>query len=121
MLIKVVLKDRIVPPIPAPWKNLYPNGPTIPAVSNIAVYNETRRRDNIIKELVKECKFTEGEIALSAAANEEYIVHRICKCYAHMGADVEWPASDNPMIVTIIAVKDKTVSFCTTNYLKVKP
>ena len=101
-----------------PWKA---PPPTTHPVSNITVYNETRRRDNIIKKLVEDCKFTEGQIVLSAVKEEEFIINKICKCYAHMGSDVDWPVNDNPMIMTITSVKNKTVSFCTTNYLKAKP
>jgi len=119
-MLKVVLKDRrpvvahipYTPPTTA-WK-------APPAVSNIAVYNETRRRDNIIKALVAECKFTEGQVVLSAVKEEEFLINKICGCYAHMGSDVDWPTNDNPMIVTITKVNDKSVSFCTTNYLKAK-
>ena len=123
-MIKVVLKDRrpVIPftytPPPIPWK---PSSPTTHTVSNITVYNETRRRENIIKKLVEECGFTEGQVVLSAVKNEEFIINKICKCYAHLGSTVDWPVSDNPMIVTITSVKDKVVSFCTTNYLEAKP
>jgi len=116
-VIKLVLADRRVPPaIPAPvvWKAPQQ------AVSNIAVYNESRRRDNIIKKLVEECGFTEGQVVVSAIKGDEYIINKICKCYAHFGSDVDWPANDNPMIITATSVKDKVLSFCTTNYLKVK-
>jgi len=120
-MIKLVLKDRkpFVPitytPPPSPWK-----APAQPSVSNITVYNETRRRDNIIKKLVEDCGFVEGQVVLSAVKEEEHVINKICKCYAHMGADVDWPTNDNPMIMTITKVKDKTISFCTTNYLKAK-
>ena len=119
-MIKLVLKDRrpvvahipYTPPVSA-WK-------APPTVSNITIYNETRRRDNIIKALVTECGFTEGQVVLSAVKGDEFIVNKICRSYAHMGSDVDWPANDNPMILTITSVKDKVLSFCTTNYLKAK-
>jgi len=117
-MLKIVLEDRRKPVVytpPAPWK-----APSTPAVTNIAVYNEARRRDNIIKELVKEFKMVEGQIVKPTATNQEYIINAICRSYAHMGNDVDWPASDNPMIVTITSTKDQSVCFCTTNYLKAK-
>jgi len=120
-MIKVVLANRRTPsPAYVPPAYRAPVATTQQPVSNITLYNETRRRDNIIKALVDECKFSEGQIVLSAVKGEEYVINKICKCYAHMGADAEWPANDNPMIVTITSMKDKTVSFCTTNYLKAK-
>jgi len=42
-MLKIVLEDRRKPVVytpPAPWK-----APSTPAVTNIAVYNEARRRD----------------------------------------------------------------------------
>lgn len=120
-MIKVVLKDRkpVVPftYTPPPWK-----GPAtiVHPVSNITVYNETVRRENIIKKLVSECGFTEGQIVLSDVKEEEYIINKICRCYAHLGSNVDWPANDNPMLLTITSVKNTSVSFCTTNYVKAK-
>lgn len=120
-MIKLVLEDRRKPVVytpPAPWKA--PSPVVQPSVTNIAVYNEARRRDNIIKELLKEFKLVEGQIVQAEASGQEYILNKICRSYAHMGNDVDWPASDNPMIVTITSTKDQSVCFCTTNYLKAK-
>jgi hypothetical protein len=120
-MIKLVLEDRRKPVVytpPAPWKA--PSPVVQPSVTNIAVYNEARRRDNIIKELLKEFKLVEGHIVLAVVSNQEYVINKICRSYVHMGSDVDWPASDNPMIVTITSTKDQSVCFCTTNYLKAK-
>mgnify|MGYP000491083028 CR=1 FL=1 len=71
--------------------------------------------------IISEFSAPKDAIVLSAVKEEEFIINKICTCYAHMGSDVVWPGNDNPMIVTITSVKNKTVSFCTTNYLKAKP
>lgn len=122
-MIKVVLKDRrSIAPFtypPLPWKA--PTGAPQP-VSNIAVFKETARRENIIKKLVSECGFTEGQVVLSdVKEEEEYVINKICRCYAHLGSNVDWPVNDNPMLLTITSVKNTSVSFCTTNYVKAKP
>lgn len=120
-MIKLVLEDRRKPVVytpPTPWKA--PSTVVQPSVTNIAVYNEARRRDNIIKELLKDFKLVEGQIVEAAVTGQEFILNKICRSYSHMGADVDWPANDNPMIVTITSTKDQSVCFCTTNYLKTK-
>ena len=125
-MLKIELKDRRVPvpytyTPPAPWKN--PNVPvtTAPSVTNIELFNEARRRDNIVKTLVNEFKMTEGQVVLSSVSDKEYIINKICRTYAHMGKEADWPKNDNPMIVTITSTEDGSISFCTTNYLKAKP
>jgi len=124
-MIKLELKDRRIPvpyvyTPPAPWKN--PNVPatTSPTVTNIELYNEARRRENIIKGLLADFKLVEGQIVQAAISGQEFIINKICRTYAHMGANVDWPKNDNPMIVTITSTKDQSVCFCTTNYLKAK-
>lgn len=124
-MIKLILKDRRIPAPytyqpPSTWVNPNIPKPTTPSVTNIELYNETRRRENIIKALLAEFKLVEGQVVLSAVGDREYIINKICRTYAHMKSDVDWPKNDNPMIVTITSTKDNSVCFCTTNYLKAK-
>jgi len=98
-MLKVVLIDRRIPvpytyTPPQPWKN--PNVPatTAPAVTNIVLFNEAKRRDNIIKKLVEEFKMVEGQVVLAAVSGQEYVINKICRSYAHMGGADDWPKSD---------------------------
>ena len=117
-MLKFVLADRKKPPVPFVYK-----APTVaqqPAAVNIELFNEARRRDNIIKELVKKLPYKVGDKVVPADPNkkeESATIVGICTTYAHLGHEYTWPKNDNPMIVTARKDKDGTIYFCTTNYL----
>lgn len=84
-------------------------------------FQEARRRDNIIKQLVKDCPYQAGDIvgvnsdAGKSLYGNKIQVIRIAQNYVQLGAK-EWPEKgDNPLIVS--ASNGKETFFCTTNYL----
>ena len=85
---------------------------------------EITRRDNIVKDLARNCPFKPGDTAtpVSPAAKEKWgkkiLVQKICGSYAHLGKDEPWPKTDNPMIITAWSHEKKTALFCTVDFLE---
>ena len=93
-----------------------------PYVTNLAIYNEAKRRNSIIKDLVKEFKHKKGDKL--ECVNDQDITRwgectliSIVDDYQHMEKDHKWPANDNPMIVTASSAEGE-IFFATTNYFK---
>lgn len=100
--------------------------PVIPNSSPILdtgkLYQEIRRRDGIIKALVKEFKHAVGAevepkdpIALEKWG--KCTIMGICQEYVHLEKDFKWPKNDNPMIVTASSEQGE-IFYATTNYFK---
>lgn len=104
---------------PAPV--VIPNTPQ-PYVSNMAIYNEAKRRNAIIKDLVKNFKHKKGDKLICSNVDDvarwgECTLISIVDDYQHMEKDHKWPPNDNPMIITA-AAENGEIFFATTNYFK---
>lgn len=122
-MLKFTISNRKQPPTPVVWPPKYMGPPVTqtPAV-NVELYREAQRRDKIVKELFKNLQYKAGDdvVPVKCANPDEELatIVGVCSCYAHMNKDNDWPATDNPLIVTARRKKDNTIYFCTTNYLK---
>ena len=93
--------------------------------ANKQMFDEAKRRDEIIKELFSKCTYKENDRVMFSRESDEkkygkhVIVEKILKSYAQWPKNEPWPENDNPMIVHLV-VKDKDDErlFCTTNYVK---
>lgn len=87
-----------------------------------AKFTEAKRRDEIVRKLVKDCPYSVGETVEvnSDPGKEKYgataLVMGIAQNYIQLGKE-EWPEGDNPLIVHARA-DDDTEFFCTVNYLR---
>lgn len=111
---------------PAVWPPAPPapvvNPANLPYVTNLAIYNEAKRRNNIIKELVKSFIYKKGDVVECANPRDtekwgQCTILNVLDDYQHMEKDHKWPANDNPMIVTA-AAENGEIFFATTNYFK---
>lgn len=94
----------------------------LPYVTNLAIYNEAKRRNSIIKELVKTFNYKKGDVVecknpADTAKWGQCTILNVLDDYQHMEKDHKWPANDNPMIVTA-AAENGEIFFATTNYFK---
>ena len=122
-MIVLRITERVKPiPVPAPW---------VPPVSHLPhsgssfaneLYKEIKRKDDIIKALVKDFKHKVGDTV--EPAKEEALaewgkckIMNICSEYIHLGKDFEWPKNDNPMIITASSEAGE-IFYATTNYFK---
>lgn len=86
---------------------------------------EYKRRDNIIKDLIKGCAYKVGDVVMCASeqgANkygDNITVTRMVTHYSQMGGTEAWPENNNPLIVEAVG-EDGVLFWCTTNYLKKK-
>lgn len=93
--------------------------------NNKQLFDEAKRRDEIIKDLFSKCTYKENDRVMFVRAADEtkygshVIVEKILKSYAQWPKNEPWPENDNPMIVHVV-VKDRgdEVLFCTTNMVK---
>ena len=81
------------------------NNTALPYVTNLAIYNEAKRRDKIIKELSKEFKYKSGDVVECKNPQDQAkwgscTIISVLDDYKYMEKDHKWPANDNPMIVT---------------------
>jgi len=88
------------------------------------LFNEIKRREQVITELVKQFKYNAGDTIIPADEEDfkKYgtcTVMAICDQYIHLGKDFKWPKNDNPMIVTASSEAGE-LFFATTNYFKGK-
>jgi hypothetical protein len=81
------------------------------------------RRDRVIKKLVAEIPYVEGEYVTphSPEEREKYgsmiIVEKICDSYAKFGRTEKWPDDDVPFIVQAWSNSKLTRFNCTPGYL----
>jgi hypothetical protein len=120
-MIVIKLVDRIKPTPYIPnhlgWK-----APSYDGNAGTDTWKEAKRRDEIIKKMYKECKYYPGQKLIpdvpgAFAEHGECTVVGVCSSYVLYGKDIAWPASDNPLIVTVITSKNTTL-FTTNNYFK---
>ncbi len=98
------------------------NNTALPYVTNLAIYNEAKRRNNIIKQLVKEFKYKSGDVVecknpADQAKWGSCTIISVLDDYQHMEKDHKWPANDNPMIVTASSNVGE-IFYATTNYFQ---
>lgn len=98
--------------------------PTTALTSNTEMFNEARRRDNVIKNLLKDLKYKEGDHVKPwnqkgvDEMGDDCVVIKICDSYAKFGKTEEWPVKDSPlMLVHAFSNKTKTNFHCTPQYL----
>lgn len=107
-------------PTPAPFVNSYSS-----KTPSTLLVDEFKRRDSIIKDLVKTCPYRVGDVVQPASkhGSDKYgtnnTVTRMVTAYSQMGGTEEWPENNNPLIVEA-RDEDGVLFWCTTNYLKVK-
>jgi len=94
----------------------------LPYVTNLAIYNEAKRRNNIIKQLVKEFKYKSGDVVECKNPADQTrwgncTIISVLDDYQHMEKDHKWPANDNPMIVTASSNVGE-IFYATTNYFQ---
>jgi len=120
-----MLRVEITPRKPTPVfvKPLYtPPTPNPGGVVVTTMFSEARRRDDIVKNLFKECPYKVGDKVKARLQENKTaigvgVVKNICKRYTDLGRDYTWPETDNPMIVTVIS-EEGEIFFSTTNYLE---
>lgn len=89
-----------------------------------SIYEESIRRDKIIKDLAAACTFKPGDRVSFVRASEhekyghEVYVTNIVDSYTKYGKHDKWPSNDYPMIVHCEAKDTKEVFFCTVNMMK---
>ena len=121
-MIEYSLPSRRQPPV----KTGFVPAPALVSPTAQTIIGEAKRRDDIIKQMFKNCPYKEGDIVkpYSAAGIKQYgddvIVEKICDTYAKMGKSEEWPKDDCPMIVTAWSNKTSSRFFCTVGYLEKK-
>ena len=128
-MLEIIISNKApkpAPPVPAPWVYKPPAPSTAPpaygAQNTSAIFLEAKRRDTIIKGLVKNLPYSVGDICQPTTdkGKQEYgkckILH-IATTYAALGKDYEWKG-DNPMIVHAKGVDKNIVFFCTTDFLE---
>ena len=98
------------------------NNTALPYVTNLAIYNEAKRRNNIIKQLVKEFKYKSGDVVECKNPADQTrwgqcTIISVLDDYQHMEKDHKWPANDNPMIVTASSNVGE-IFYATTNYFQ---
>lgn len=86
------------------------------------LFTELNKRQRIVADQYKACPYAVGDKCVGVAATDkdtygEVEVTHICRTYAELGKDYEWPANDNPLIVTAYSPK-AGLFFCSTNFLK---
>ena len=87
------------------------------------MYSQFQDRQNIIDTLLKECKYSVGDIVqpVNDVGKKKYtgkiVVTNILTKYSQFGKDEKWPDSNNPMIVEA-KCEDGTFFWCTVNYLE---
>jgi hypothetical protein len=98
------------------------NNPHVPVIGNQTLYNEIKRRDAVIKDLIKDFKYVVG--ARVEPKDEEDLkkwgvcnILSICSEYIYLEKDFKWPKNDNPMIVTASSDNGE-IFYATTNYFK---
>ena len=106
------------PALPAPVVN----NTAMPYVTNLAIYNEAKRRNAIIKELVKTFNYKVGDVVDCSNPQDQTkwgscTILNVLDDYQHMEKDHKWPGNDNPMIVTASSAAGE-IFFATTNYFK---
>ena len=111
-------KKPVVYSTPAPVVN----NTALPYVTNLAIYNEAKRRNNIIKQLVKEFKYKSGDVVECKNPADQTrwgqcTIISVLDDYQHMEKDHKWPANDNPMIVTASSNVGE-IFYATTNYFQ---
>jgi hypothetical protein len=94
----------------------------LPYVTNLAIYNEAKRRNAIIKELVKTFNYKVGDVVDCSNPQDQTkwgscTILSVLDDYQHMEKDHKWPGNDNPMIVTASSASGE-IFFATTNYFK---
>ena len=89
---------------------------------------EYQRRDSIVRELFKQCKYSAGSRVVLTDKTIPYTetgditVRHIVQTYAGMGNEEEWPPTNNPFLVTLSYSADSSkVIRCTTNYVELEP
>lgn len=86
------------------------------------LFQESLRRDKVIKELAKTCKYKIGDIVKPyskgqcAVMGEQVRVEKIVDSYAALGRE-EWPKDDCPKIVHAYSIDQDKHFFCTPAYL----
>ena len=114
------ITDRVKPaPLPAPWVAPVSH---LPQAHGAEIYKEIRRKDDIIKKLVKDFKHKVGDKVEPASEEAKAKwgtceVIGICTDYIYLEKDFKWPKNDNPMIVTA-ASETGEIFWATTNYFK---
>lgn len=113
-----MLHIEISPKAPKPVITYTPKTyPITPVEKPNVIFTTAFERDKVIKELYSSCKYKVGD-AVKDKQDNRYIVHHICQSYAELGGSKgDWPANNNPMIVTI-CTPEGVFSFCTTNYVE---
>lgn len=111
-------KKPPAPPPPAPVVNVN----ALPYVTNLAIFNEARRRNKIIKELVKEFKYKSGDVVECSNPQDQArwgacTIISVVDDYMYMEKDHKWPPNDNPMIVTASS-QEGEIFYATTNYFQ---
>jgi hypothetical protein len=98
------------------------NNVHVPLIGNQTLYNEIKRRDAVIKDLIKDFKYVVG--ATIEPKDEENLkkygvcqILGICSEYIHLEKDFKWPKNDNPMIITASSDNGE-IFYATTNYFK---
>jgi hypothetical protein len=89
----------------------------------LSLIQESKRRDNIIREKARLCPYKVGDnvIPKDAVLKEKYgtmYVAGICKSYAEYGKDTKWPEHDNPLIVTATSEDGLKSMFCSVELLE---
>jgi len=111
-------KKPVVYTTPAPVVN----NTALPYVTNLAIYNEAKRRNKIIKDLVREFKYKSGDVVECKNPADQTrwgqcTIISVLDDYQHMEKDHKWPANDNPMIVTASSNVGE-IFYATTNYFQ---
>lgn len=116
----ITSRKRPTPPARTPPPVV--NNTALPYVTNLAIYNEAKRRNNIIKQLVKEFKYKSGDVVECKNPQDQAkwgscTIISVLDDYQHMEKDHKWPANDNPMIVTASSNVGE-IFYATTNYFQ---
>lgn len=129
-MLKIVVKDRKPKPVfpvyipPKYVAPVYqqPKSTTPPA--NEGMWHEVNTRNEIIRKAYVACPFVKGQEVIPFNPEDETkhgccTIIGICATYAEYGKDCEWPAHNNPLILTALTKNNETL-FTTTNYFKAK-
>lgn len=94
------------------------------AVKSQKLWDETIRRDKIIRELFAKCPYKVGDQVMFCHEKDEkkygktLTVTKIIATYAQWSRQEQWPDNDNPMIVHVLVKETAEILFCTTNMVK---
>jgi hypothetical protein len=116
---KEVSSQKMLPP-PSRWNSPYELHQA--SLKKIGV-SEWLRRENIVVEAWRLCQVNVGDTCWPASLKDyekygAFIVQGLYRSYRDMEDDYKWPASDKPLILTILQLKEpKDVLFCTVDWV----